>query len=91
MHKYCKLANDDIDAYLHTPNKTLIYVVHVDPAIPSSTSSKSAYMNFYTQNYDQISMSPTAHRYTELQTDGAVILNDYELFMNKVYHTIMAI
>lgn len=87
--KYCKLSYDDIDSYYHTPNKTLIYVVHSIPEAPeNSVVTKSAYMDYYRQNIPTLRL--TQHQYPNIKSDGAVILNDYEKFMDKVYHTIMA-
>lgn len=87
--KYCKLSYDDIDSYYHTPNKTLIYVVHSIPEAPENTVvTKSAYMDYYRQNIPTLRL--TQHQYPNIKSDGAVILNDYEKFMDKVYHTIMA-
>lgn len=89
MAKYCKLSNDDIDRYYHTPNKTLIYVVHAVPEISEdAAATKTDYLNFYKEHTPHLLL--TRHKYPEINPDGAVILNDYEKFMNKVYHTIMA-
>ena len=91
MHKYCKLAKDNIEAFLHTPNKTLIYVVHVDPEIPPQTDTKCSYMKFYQKNLANMHMTDSTHEYNELIEGGTIILNDYASFMEKVYHSIMAI
>lgn len=86
ISKYVILSKDDVDLYLHTPNKTLIYVVHVpDPEV--DIKSNAEYLEYYrTHNH---TLSLTEHRYDEFQ--GAVILNDYETFIRKVYHTIMSL
>ena len=87
--KYCKLSYDDIERFYHTPNKTLIYVVHVIPEAPEdSVITKSAYMKYYRNNTPNLRL--TRHQYPNIKTGGSVILNDYEKFMDKVYHTIMA-
>lgn len=91
MHKYCELANDNIDTFLHTPNKTLIYVIHIEPEIPNNTDTKNTYMSFYNKRINDIIASASTHDYNELISGGTVILNDHELFVNKVYHTIKAI
>lgn len=87
--KYCELSKDDIDCSYHTPNKTLIYVVHIIPEAPENyIVTKSEYMNYYTTNSPTLQL--TEHKYPDIKSDGTVILNDYEKFINKVYHTIMA-
>lgn len=88
VSKYCKLSEDNVDMFFHTPNKTLIYVVHLTPEATGITS-KDEYMMFYSQNNHSIVL--TSHRYPAIQHDGSVILNDYESFVDKIYHTIMAL
>lgn len=87
IEKYCKLSHDDVSTYFHTPDKTLIYVVHISPEARVWTQAE--YMRFYQENPPQISMS--RHHYPDITDNGAVILNDYEVFIQKVYHTIMAL
>lgn len=91
MQKYCKLAEDNTDTFLHTPNKTLICVVHVQPDAPCDTKSKEEYMNFYKEKMDEIHVTASTHQYKDLVEGGTIILNDYELFMEKVFHTIKSI
>lgn len=87
--KYCRLSYDDVDTYYHTPNKTLIYVIHATPAVDEKVVlTKTDYLMHYKKNTP--SMELTSHKYPSIATDGSVILNDYEKFINKVYHTIMA-
>ncbi len=83
--KYVTLSNDDTTKYYHTPNKTLIYVIH----IPNNEKlgSVQEYMNYYKQLDFKIELSN--HRYEHF--GSAVILNDYEKFSDKVYHTILAL
>ena len=87
--KYCRLSYDDVDNFFHTPNKTLIYVVHTMPEVNEyEVFTKTEYLEHYRKNVPTMSLS--RHRYPSIAPDGAVILNDYEKFINKVYHTIMA-
>ena len=68
------------------PNKTLIYVVHL-PEPPFALNSQCEYINYYkTHRY---TLSVSKHKYDTFRS--AVILNDYETFINKVYHTIKAL
>ena len=85
VSKYVNLSNDNVEFSLHTPNKTLIYVVH----IPDNESllTKDEYMSFYKSiEYD---MEISSCKYEAF--GDAVIINDYEQFMNKVYHTILSL
>lgn len=84
--KYIRLSQDDTDLFFHTPNKTLIYVVSL-PTPTETIATKDDYINYYrTHGYD---MTLSSHSYDQL--GPAVILNDYEQFIDKVYHTIKAL
>lgn len=90
ISKYCRLSDDNISCYFHTPNKTLIYVVHTMPEVNENrVKTKTAYLEHYRRNTPVMKLSP--NQYPGIAIDGAVILNDYERFIEKVYHTIMAL
>lgn len=91
MSKYCKLSADNIEIFMHTPNKTLICVAHIDPSIPTTTSKKADYMSFYASQIGNLQISHSSHIYNGITADGTIIMNDYETFIRKVYHTIKAI
>lgn len=83
--KYVTLSNDDTDRYYHVPNKTLLYVIH----IPDNKKLGSAqeYMDYYDRLDFKIEHSK--HKYEHF--GSSVILNDYETFRDKIYHTILAL
>ena len=86
ISKYVKLSEDDINVYFHTPNKTLIYIVHLpNPSVDIKTQEE--YMNYYRSHGHNLTL--TSHKYNAFRS--AVILNDYELFIEKVYHTIKSL
>ena len=82
--KYVMLSKDNTDIFFHTPNKTLIYVVHIPDN--KNLRTQSEYMDYY-RNKD-FSVTISENKYDNM--DSAVIINNYEEFINKVYHTIMA-
>ena len=86
MDKYLALSNDNIDAFYHTPNKTLIYVVHLSDCT-ENTATANEYINYYRTNEYEITTS--SQQYGTM--GNAVILNDYETFISKVYHTILSL
>lgn len=91
MQKYCALATDDIDAFRHTPNKTLIFIVHITPDTPDTILTKRDYMSFYKKNDKKLCAVASSNTYEDLATDGTVILNDYEKFIDKVYYAVKAL
>lgn len=83
--KYVTLSKDNIDVFFHTPNKTLIYVVHIPDN--ESLSNQAQYMDYY-RNLD-FTICESKARFDSMES--AVILNDYETFIDKVNHTIKAL
>ena len=82
--KYVILSKDNVDVFFHTPNKTLIYVVHIPDNL--NLSCQSEYMEYY-RNLD-FTVKVSKDSFDSMQS--AVIINDYESFINKVYHTILS-
>ena len=82
--KYLTLSNDDIQTSIHTPTKTLLFVIHL-PEIEGKIRNKNEYASEYSENEN--------FRICESQTQygnfsSAVIYNDYEDFAEKVVHYI---
>ncbi len=86
LSKYVKLSTDDIQDYMHTPNKTLFYLIDM-PEIPSSINNRIELGNFYASNSDfsvRESMEPYGF-------GGTIIYNDYNKFIDEVCHHIQSI
>lgn len=86
--KYYKLSEDDPRQSLHTPNMTLIYVVHVNPSLPRRAKKKSLYYKFYARRKEEVTIDVSKEVYNGFKSGGAVILNDYTLFLNEVFNAI---
>ena len=84
--KYVMLSRDNAEVFFHTPNKTLIYVVHL-PDTSSDVGNSDGYLDYYRSHPCTLTVSE--HDYGAF--DNAVILNDYETFADKVYHTIKSL
>lgn len=85
IEKYVTLSRDNIDRYFHTPNKTLIYVLHIPDK--DDLENLADYMNYYKNSDFEIQLSE--NHYSEL--GAAVIINDYETFKEKLFHTIKSL
>lgn len=85
IQKYRILSKDNAKVYFHTPDKTLLYVVHL-PEPEISVKTKDEYLDYYRQHPQELSLS----KFDDAGFESAVIMNDYKLFLQKVYHTIMA-
>ena len=82
--KYLTLSNDDIQTSIHTPTKTLLYVIHL-PEIETEVSNRTEY-NTYFSNLDDIKVCESEESYGNFS--NAVIYNDYVDFAEKVVHYI---
>lgn len=82
--KYMALSKDDVQTSIHTPTKTLLFVVHL-PEIPGEIKNRNEYARYYSHCEEMIVME------SEMQYgtfSSAVIYNDYEDFAQKVVHYI---
>lgn len=85
LDKYNILSNDDTETYMHTPDKTLLCVVHVSDN-STAINNRNEYISYYKNNSFSISLSTRA-----FDSFGRnVIYNDYTLFIKKVFHSILS-
>ena len=80
--KYLILSQDDIHSSIHTPTKTLLFVIHL-PEINVNIRDKHEYVYHYSQCEDML-VSESSIRYGSFSS--AVVYNDYEDFAEKVVH-----
>lgn len=82
--KYLTLSRDDIQTSIHTPTKTLLFVVHF-PEINGNVQDKNEYKSYY-ENDENFRVCESTAQYGTFSS--AVVHNDYEDFANKVVHYI---
>lgn len=83
FEKYKLLSKDNIDNFLHTPNKTLLCILEIPAPKKSLETSKD-----YIEYYKKLNFSFKFSKVDFVSIGNALILNDYENFMEKVYYTI---
>lgn len=86
VEKYRVLSRDNIELAAHTPDKTLLYVIHL-PDIPEPPRDKNTYVSQY-QDMEDMTVSETQANYGRFSP--TVIFNDYETFIEKVVYRILA-
>ncbi len=86
-HKYLVLSKDNINTFVHTPTKTLLYVIKL-PAIDTQLKTKREYDAYY-KNLQDLAIENTNSDYGVF--DSSVIFNDYQTFMVKITHFIKSI
>ena len=88
IKKYKTLGTDDPSVMFHSPDKMLIYVIQL-PDIGDVTT-KSEYLKKYAELLSSTSEGCFIPFSNAGQFSRTVILNDYEKFADKVYHSIRA-
>lgn len=86
LEKYIKLSQDNIDYYLHTPNKTLVFIIDIPRKDKDLIKTKQDYTNYYLNNDFEI----TPHENT-FNFGNSIICNDYNTFAQKITHSILSI
>lgn len=82
--KYLTLSRDNVETSVHTPTKTLLFVIHL-PEIQGIVKDKKDYVEYYS-HYENMSLHESEIPYGRFSS--AVIYNDYEEFARKVVHYI---
>ena len=72
---------------LHTPNKTLLFVIHI-PEISRNIENKDEYISFY-RNINDLNIELSSRTFNRF--DNSVIYNDYEMYIDKVVHYIKSL
>lgn len=83
-HKYKVLSQDNIETSIHTPTKTLLFVIKL-PEPTKPILNKQEYKEYYT-NLKCLNVETSQEVYGIFES--AVIYNNYEDFANKVVHYI---
>ena len=86
LKKYIALSYDNIDKYMHTPDKTLVFIVNISGEENPPYSDKTGYVNYYLNTPFQFSFSPKPYEFGQ-----TIIYNDYEKFAEKITHAILSI
>lgn len=82
--KYLTLSRDNVETSVHTPTKTLLFVVHL-PEIQGVVKDKKEYVEYYS-NYNNMCLHESETPFGNFSS--AVVYNDYEDFVRKVVHYI---
>ena len=86
LQKYVNLSNDNPEIFMHTPTKTLLYVVHFsEPEQPLNT--RREYSRYYKTNDFDVTISDKL----SAEFGNALVYNDYEKFAEKVAYYIKSI
>lgn len=85
--KYIKLSNDNTEIMLHSPAKTLFYLLNI-PLPDLYGKTQEEYKKYYLNNDFNITPS---HTLDQTLFGKNIILNDYETFIAKVVHRTLSL
>ena len=88
MGKYIALSKDDIEMYLHTPIKTLLFVIKLPACDEGRINTSIKYKKYY---LGMGSLVAQVSNNTSGDFGEAIVLNNYEGFVEKVVHYIKSI
>lgn len=87
IEKYIMMSNDNIETYLHTPIKTLLFIVKL-PECTKNVNTRNKYKRFYL-NLSNIKLE-TSNSISGNFGD-AVVFNNYNVFIDKIIHYLKSI
>ncbi|MDO4696817.1 MAG: hypothetical protein Q4A49_04730 [Neisseria sp.] len=88
IKKYLILSNDPQEQYLHTPAKTLLYIISLYDTSEQNSENlakNSDFFNYYKKNHIKLSNN------FNYPFGKNVIFNNYEEFIKKITHRIQSI
>jgi hypothetical protein len=83
IDKYVVLSKDNNSQYYHTPTKMLIYIVKLPELNVSVVDNRKKYKKYYNDKNIKLSDKFNCDLF-----DKNIILNNYEIFIQKVFHCI---
>ncbi len=84
IDKYVVLSKDIIDIYLHTPIKTLLFIIKFPACDHNMITTKLRYKKYYLSKAGNISVRISAGIFGSF--GKATVLNDYEMFIKKIVY-----
>jgi len=89
IDKYIALSKDNVNRYLHTPIKTLLFIIKLPECNHKAIISRLQYKKYYLSKSN--SMNAQLSSGIPDLFSNAIILNSYEIFVEKIVHYIKSI
>jgi len=86
IHKYIALSHDNIDRYLHTPIKTLLFIIKFPECDQSAVTTKSEYKQHFLSKENNTSVLVSDRIAGSF--GKTIIFNDYSAFIQKIVYYI---
>ncbi|UUD34845.1 hypothetical protein NPA07_03410 [Mycoplasmopsis caviae] len=91
LEKYVKLGEDNIDAFYHTPNKTLLIILNnefINEVLVGKSKDEYCYRLLTLCNKQNKFVFDNSHKLL-FENSRNIIFNDFELFISKISHKIL--
>lgn len=89
IDKYIALSKDNIEKYLHTPIKTLLFIIKLPECNHNEIATRAGYKKYYLNKKGNIAVKIS--KGISGIFGNAMVLNDYEMFIEKTIHYIKSI
>jgi len=89
IDKYIALSKDNIEKYLHTPIKTLLFIIKFPKCDHDVITTKAEYKKYYLNQACDAPIKISAGIAGSF--GSAMVLNNYEMFIEKIVHYIKSI
>ncbi|MDR0917121.1 MAG: hypothetical protein LBN02_08070 [Oscillospiraceae bacterium] len=86
LQKYIALSHDNTDKYMHTPDKTLVFIVNISGDENPSYTDKDGYVRYYLSNEFALGLTKQVFEFGK-----TIVYNDYEQFAEKIAHAILSV
>jgi hypothetical protein len=84
LTKYIRLSQDNSKQFFHTPDKTLLFIIHISES-DNKIETQKDYTNYYLKNDFSVQLSDKVFHFND-----TVIFNNYETFTEKLIFSILA-
>jgi len=89
IDKYIALSKDNTSRFFHTPVKTLLLIIKFPNCDHNEITTKTKYKRYYLNQIPDSPIQTSAN--TNSVFGNTIILNDYEVFIEKITHYIKSI
>ena len=89
IEKYLVLSRDNTERYLHTPIKTLLFIIKFPECDHNLITTRKGYKRYYLNQANNISIQTSTSVHGSF--GGTMVLNDYEMFIKKIVYYLKSI
>ena len=89
IDKYIALSKDNTGIFFHTPVKTLLFIIKFSNCDHNTITTKTQYKQYYLNQIPDFPIQLSTNINSKF--GNTIILNNYEMFIEKITHYIKSI